>query len=86
MDPILEGLRKAGLSIPENESSDSPRRSEAITAKADRAKSGTAEPVVDSSTAAFFLPENSSRNSSVIFLATALLMVSANEGDAVALG
>src|SRR5437899_7024603 len=42
MDPILEGLRKAGLSIPENESSDSPRRSEAITAKADRAKSGTA--------------------------------------------
>ena len=27
MDPILEGLRKAGLSIPENGSSDSPRRS-----------------------------------------------------------
>ena len=28
MDPILEGLRKAGLSIPDNGSSDSPRRSE----------------------------------------------------------
>ena len=27
MDPILEGLRKAGLSIPDNGSSDSPRRS-----------------------------------------------------------
>src|SRR6184192_270144 len=40
MDPILEGLRKAGLSIPENGSSDSPRRSETVTAKADRAKSG----------------------------------------------
>jgi TolB-like protein/class 3 adenylate cyclase len=41
MDPILEGLRKAGLSIPQNGSSDSPRRSGTITAKADRAKSGT---------------------------------------------
>jgi hypothetical protein len=40
MDPILEGLRKAGLSIPENESSDSPKRSETVIAKADRAKSG----------------------------------------------
>src|SRR6476646_4802920 len=29
MDPILEGLRKAGLSIPDNGSSDSPRRSRA---------------------------------------------------------
>ena len=41
MDPILEGLRKAGLSIPENGSSDSPRRIGTVTAKADRAKSGT---------------------------------------------
>src|SRR5256886_1784169 len=36
MDPILEGLRKAGLSIPENESSDSPRRSGTIPAKTHR--------------------------------------------------
>src|SRR6059058_6017405 len=42
MDPILEGLRKAGLSIPDTESSDSPKQSATITAKkADRAKSGT---------------------------------------------
>src|SRR2546430_4993148 len=42
MDPILEGLRKAGLSIPVTDgSSDSPRRSGTVTAKADRAKSGT---------------------------------------------
>jgi len=41
MDPILEGLRKAGLSIPESESSDSPRRIETVTGKVDRAKSGT---------------------------------------------
>src|SRR4029077_20483019 len=42
MDPILEGLRKAGLSIPESDdSSDSPRRSGTTTAKANRAKSGT---------------------------------------------
>jgi serine/threonine-protein kinase len=34
MDPILEGLRKAGLSIPENESSDQPRRKATVTAKA----------------------------------------------------
>jgi TolB-like protein len=40
MDPILEGLRKAGLAIPENGSSDSPGRSGTVTAKADRAKSG----------------------------------------------
>src|SRR6184192_4333350 len=40
MDPILEGLRKAGLAIPENGSSDSPRRNETTTAKAKRAKSG----------------------------------------------
>src|SRR4029077_5596039 len=40
MDHILEGLRKAGLAIPENRASDSPRRSGTITAKADRAKSG----------------------------------------------
>ena len=40
MEPILEGLRKAGLSIPEEESSDSPSRSGKVTAKADRAKPG----------------------------------------------
>jgi len=39
MDPILDGLRKAELSIPESASSDSPRPSG--TTKADRAKSGT---------------------------------------------
>src|SRR5947207_13958623 len=47
---------------------------------------GIAEPAGVGWTAAFFLRESSSCNSSVIFLATALLMVSANEGDAVALG
>src|SRR4029077_16756974 len=41
MDPILEGLRKAGLSIPENGASDSPRQHGTVTAKVDRAKSGT---------------------------------------------
>ena len=40
MEPILEGLCKAGLSIPENGSSDSARRSGMVRAKADRAKSG----------------------------------------------
>jgi TolB-like protein len=41
MDSILEGLRKAGLSIPEDDgSSDSPKRSETATAKAARAESG----------------------------------------------
>ena len=40
MEPILEGLRKAGLSIPEEESSDSPSRSGKDTAKADRVKPG----------------------------------------------
>src|SRR5207244_4972383 len=40
MDPILEGLRKAGLAIPENGSSDTPRRNETTSAKANRAKSG----------------------------------------------
>src|SRR5437868_962068 len=34
MDPILEGLRKAGLSIPEDGSSDSPSRIGAVTANA----------------------------------------------------
>src|SRR5207248_8211301 len=43
MDPILEGLRKAELAIPENRSSDTPRRN-GMTA-ANRAKSGMdAEP------------------------------------------
>src|SRR6202011_564086 len=41
MEPILEGLRKAGLSIPESGSSDSPRRIETVTGNVDRAKSGT---------------------------------------------
>jgi TolB-like protein len=41
MEPILDGLRKAGLSIPESGSSDSPRRIETVTGKVDRAKSGT---------------------------------------------
>ena len=40
MEPILEGLRKAGLSIPENDSSDSPRSKGPIAARADRSKSG----------------------------------------------
>ena len=39
MDPILEGLRKAGLSIPENDdSSDSPRRIEPVTSRAEPAE------------------------------------------------
>src|SRR6266536_2078506 len=43
MDPILDGLRKAGLSIPATEgASDSPRRIETVTAKAERAESATA--------------------------------------------
>src|SRR5438105_593515 len=33
MDPILEGLRKAGLSIPESGSFDSPRRIELVTSR-----------------------------------------------------
>ncbi len=41
MDPILEGLRKAGLSIPATDgSSDSPRRNGTVTAGANRAESG----------------------------------------------
>jgi TolB-like protein len=40
MDPILEGLRKAGLSIPEDASSDWSRRSATTTAKSDRVKAG----------------------------------------------
>ncbi len=43
MEPILEGLRKAGLSIPAGDgSSDSPRQVGTVPAKADRAASGTA--------------------------------------------
>ena len=39
MDPILDGLRKAGLSIPENDdSSDSPRRIEPVTSRAEPAE------------------------------------------------
>src|SRR5437868_6530730 len=41
MDPILEGLRKAGLSIPESDdSSDSPKPNRTIMGKTARAKSG----------------------------------------------
>src|SRR5947208_645363 len=41
MEPILEGLRKAGLSIPATEgSSDLPGRIATVTARADRAESG----------------------------------------------
>ncbi len=42
LEPLLEGLRKAGLSIPATDgSSGSPRRNGTVTAKADRAESGT---------------------------------------------
>src|SRR5690348_5812261 len=42
MDPILEGLRKAGLSIPETDGSTAaPRRAGTVTARADRAAPGT---------------------------------------------
>src|SRR5208282_1869151 len=42
LEPVLEGLRKAGLAIPATEgSSDSLRRSGTVTAKTDRAESGT---------------------------------------------
>jgi TolB-like protein/Tfp pilus assembly protein PilF len=42
MDPILDGLRKAGLPIPEADgSSGSPRRVGTVTARSDRAESGT---------------------------------------------
>jgi TolB-like protein len=40
MDPILDGLRKAGLSIPEND--DSPKPKGMITGKEERTKSGAA--------------------------------------------
>ncbi len=41
LEPVLEGLRKAGLSIPATDgSSDPPRRNGTVTAKADRAESG----------------------------------------------
>jgi len=49
MDPILEGLRKAGLSIPENGSSDSRSQSGMVTAKADRIKSLAVLPFVNMS-------------------------------------
>ena len=43
MEPILEGLRKAGLPIPEtDDSSGTPRPKGTVIAKTDRAKSGTA--------------------------------------------
>lgn len=42
LEPLVEGLRKAGLSIPATDgSSDSPRRNGTVTAKAGRAESGT---------------------------------------------
>src|ERR1700736_6503110 len=37
MDPIFEGLRRAGLSIPDSGSSDSPGRIEPVTSRAERA-------------------------------------------------
>jgi TolB-like protein len=40
MDSILDGLRKAGLAIPESGSSDSPKPNRTITGKTERAKSG----------------------------------------------
>ncbi len=43
MDPILEGLRKAGLSIPATDgATDAPKRSAAVRTKADRGTSGAA--------------------------------------------
>jgi TolB-like protein/Tfp pilus assembly protein PilF len=41
MEPILEGLRKAGLSIPETSGSSDSQRIGTVAAKADRAESGT---------------------------------------------
>ncbi len=42
LEPLLEGLRKAGLSIPATDgSSDSPRPKRTVTEKTDRAESGT---------------------------------------------
>src|SRR6266550_3504012 len=41
MEPILEGLRKAGLAIPESGWSDSPRQIKTVTAKVDRVESCT---------------------------------------------
>jgi TolB-like protein/Tfp pilus assembly protein PilF len=42
LEPLLEGLRQAGLSIPATDgSSDSPRRNGTVTEKTDRAESGT---------------------------------------------
>jgi adenylate cyclase len=41
MHPILDGLGKAGLSIPENGSPDSPRRNTTVMAEEDRAESRT---------------------------------------------
>src|SRR5256714_8828272 len=49
MDPILEGLRKAGLTIPESGSNDSPSQSGTVTVKADRAKSVAVLPFVNMS-------------------------------------
>ncbi len=43
MEPLLEGLRKAGLSIPSTDGSlDAARRNETVTPKAERAESATA--------------------------------------------
>jgi hypothetical protein len=41
MDSILDGLRKAGLAIPESGSSDSPKPNGTIAGKTEQAKSGT---------------------------------------------
>jgi len=42
MNPILDGLRKAGLSIPDSGSSDSPRRIEPVTSRAEQARTEAA--------------------------------------------
>src|SRR5687767_10903066 len=48
MEPLLEGLRKAGLSIPTTDSSESPKRNETVTSKAERAETATASGAVRS--------------------------------------
>src|SRR4029077_1504249 len=47
MEPILDGLREAGLAIPEDKLSGSPRRRETHSAKADRPKSRSDPKTVD---------------------------------------
>src|SRR3954462_140455 len=49
VEQLMDGLRKAGLSIPGNGSSDSPKRSGTVTTKTDRAKSVAVLPFVNMS-------------------------------------